>query len=90
MTEIEQALRDVHAATSALANAKDRLWAALLRDEPQLLELVSAMGLRPDQARPWLVEATLADGRSALELIATGHTDQVRAAAMRMLHGVVG
>ena len=47
MTEIEQALRDVHAATTALANAKDRLWAALLRGEPQLLDLVSAMGVSP-------------------------------------------
>lgn len=34
MTEIEHALSELHAATSALATAKDRLWAALLRHEP--------------------------------------------------------
>lgn len=90
MTEIEEALSELHAATSALATAKDRLWAALLRGEPQLQELVNTTGLSQDEAKQWLIDATLGEGQSALVLIATGRTDQVRSAVMRMLHGVYG
>lgn len=53
-------------------------------------DLVASTGLSPDQARPWLVDAILANGRSALALIATGQIDQARAAVVRMLHGVYG
>ena len=84
LIRIRQLIAESEAQEEALA---ERMWYLMLNNpEFGLRQLIADVGIDSSEARQVLTDARIGDC-SALFLIALGHTEEVREALLRMLHG---
>lgn len=90
MTAIASALQDLRTAQIALSDAQVKLWSLLVLEAPARLAFLQELGVRPDEAQRWALQARLPNGETVLELLASGREDDVKTAVQRTVYGIVG
>ncbi len=89
MKSLIDAIADMHLVASAYEQASREVWASLLSKHPEVLDLLTELGIPETKASTWFCSSHFDRGtRCAAELFAEGRGDEVATRIRQIVHGI--